>query len=174
MGRRGLMVVAAVVAVVAVGGIGFAAFTANAYINGSGQAGTFSLYWGTPSSGTPTYYSGSGSYLTCTVQPVGTTNNMNDTQNFTGAFFAPGDSCSFTATLYDSGNLPGYVTETGMTCTGTGCGTGFSWSDNIGSSMVPIAPGSPVTFMGTLTLSSTATLQNSQATFSITITGTAT
>ncbi len=125
MGNRWLVAVAAIVAVVAVGGVGFATFTATAYLNGSGQAGTIGLAWGTDP-GT----AGSSYYVTCTATVI-TTSASDDTLNVVADNLAPGDYCAVSDTLMDTGSLPGGVYTQVTSVTETGCTTWYA-ADNWG------------------------------------------
>jgi hypothetical protein len=92
----------AVVAAVAVVGTGFAAYTAGAYVNASGQAGTVGLQWG----------------LTGAVPPVLCTESLyshfalRDSLNLSVNGANSGQLCVFGATLHNTGNLPAVATET--------------------------------------------------------------
>ncbi|MGC2288516.1 MAG: hypothetical protein WA688_01485 [Thermoplasmata archaeon] len=116
MGQRWVMGLVAVVAIVAIGGIGFAAFSTSAYISASAAAGTFGpLYWS--GAATPT---GSEAFDACSSS-IGTTTNTSDTFDLTAGNLAPGDYCSFSATLNNGGSIPASVYAEVSSYTGAGC-----------------------------------------------------
>jgi len=177
MGNRKLLALAAIVAVVAVGGIGFAAFTSSAYINATGTAGQFQLYWsgaGTATGSAPTYNVCSD-YITSNP-------NASDTLVVSASALAPGDSCTYSdLQLNVYGNLPGSVSPEVTTAYGSGCGV-MSFHDNFGYEQygvplapLPISPSSPITYSATLTLFSGLgnTYQGAGCTFVVTFSGTA-
>jgi len=178
MGKRWVMGLVAIVAVVAVGGVGFAAFTTSAYINGNASAGTFSLYWSP--AGAPY---GSAAYNTCSSS-ISTTTNSSDTLNVVAGNLAPGDYCTFQASLVDGGSLPGNVYDA-VTALGGSCN--WFYVDNFGSHNAPpvpetprgplaIAPGSPIAYSAQFGLGSGQGngCQDATLTVTLTVTGTAT
>jgi len=178
MGKRWLMAMVAVVAVVAVGGIGFAAFTANAYIGASAQAGTLSLYWGAPGGTMPTG-TGSQSYNTCPAGLLSEKNTNNDTVTFSAGNLAPGDYCTFSATLYDGGSLPGTVTAIAV---GPSVSTICTLSDGYGTAIShpavswgSISPTTPISYTASIGLEAGLgnSYQGSSCSFTITVTATA-
>lgn len=107
MGKRWVMGLVAVVAVVAAGGIGFAAFTSSAYINITVASGTLGpLYWANEQTPTSTE-----SFDVC-QQSITTFVNTSDTWNLAATNLAPGDQCTFTASLYNAGTIPANVVAT--------------------------------------------------------------
>jgi hypothetical protein len=132
MGQRWIMGLVAVVAAVAIGGIGFAAFSTSAYISGTSGAGTFGpLYW--TSTVTP---AGSESFDVCT-QFITTTTNTSDTYEINATNLAPGDYCSFSATLHNGGSIPANVYAQVTSYTGAACDVTTLFDSLTG----PIQPG---------------------------------
>lgn len=131
MGRRWALGLVTVAVVLAASGIGFAAFTSSAYINGSGTAGTFYLYWSSPGA------SGSASYNICPVGVISTTTNTSDTLTISASNLAPGDYCTFTADLNDGGSLPGQVWDQ-ITSVSGACY--WFYIDNFGGHNAPPVP----------------------------------
>lgn len=186
MGKRLVMGLVTLLAAVAIGGIGFAAFTASATISGSATAGTYGpLTWG-EGSNTPTVTDASQ----CAV---GTVSGSSWT-GVSGTYFAPGDGCSFSNTIYQGGNLPGTLSESiTFTDTVSGCGLQYwAYTDSIVGSptftsgegngpvvvtagAVSVSAGGSVSFSGSYTLMSGApnACQGDVFSFSATITGTA-
>jgi len=168
--RRWLVGMVGVIAALGLAGFGFAAFTSTATITGTAISGQFLLAWDAGAAGTPSpvdaqscHTVGSGTVLT-----------------FTGTNFAPGDGCSVTDLLYDTGSVPGTVTEA-YTLTGSASCYASNWTytDTIsaaGALGLPIAPGSPVSDTITVTLLGSAGNGCELATVGIsaTVTGTAT
>jgi len=156
MGNRGLLALAAVVAVVAVGGIGFAAFTANAYVNGTAQAGTLNLYWSNLGE-----TSASSSYVSCSDY-ITTLTTTSDTLNVSASNLAPGDYCTFSGDLNNGGSIPAVTYDQLSSVTGSGC----NWFavDNFGGHSYPpiesplgpitITSGSPLAYSLEMGLSS--------------------
>lgn len=119
MGKRWMMGLVAIVALVAVGGIGYAAFSATAYVNGVNRAGTFGpLVWSNDSVGG----AGTESFDVCTDW-ITTTSVAGDTFDVNATNLAPGDSCTFNATITNHGSIPAAVYITGSVgAHGAGCG----------------------------------------------------
>lgn len=116
-------------------GTGFAAFTANAYVNGSARAGTLGpLTWG-PSPA----YGGFAPNDVCTAD-VGATNAPSDTLFLTADNLAPGDICSFGDSLSNGGSLPATVSEKITSASGGLCAVLF-FGDNFFNPSVLIGPG---------------------------------
>lgn len=179
MGKRWIMGLVAVVAVVAVGGIGFAAFTTSAYINANASAGTLNLYWTLPES--PVTCSQSYNEPSYSVTSFV---NGSDTLNIAANNLAPGDYCTFYATLNDGGSLPANVYD-GITALGGSC-TWF-YEDNFGSHSappvpetplgpLPISPSSPINYGAYLGMVSGQGngCQGATLSFTVTVTATAT
>jgi hypothetical protein len=167
---------ATIAVVVAVSGIGFAAFTSSAYINGSAAAGTFYLYWSNPGA------SGSQPYNVCPVGTITSTSNESDTLVISASNLAPGDYCTFTATLNDGGSLPGQVWDS-ITSLSASCW--WFYSDNFGGHAAPplpeplrgpigISPSSPIAYSANLGLNGGQTNGCQGATLSFTLTFSAT
>jgi hypothetical protein len=114
----------------AVTGIGFAAFTSGAFIGASGTAGTVGpLTWG---SVVGTGKGGPGaSYVSCGYS-IGTKVNTSDLLTITAGPLAPGDYCTFAATLYNAGSLPALPSEAiGATSGSAAVCHYLEYSDNI-------------------------------------------
>lgn len=132
MGQRWVMGLVAVVAAVAIGGIGFAAFTTTAYIGGNAAAGTLGpLTW--TSDSTPV---GSESFDVCS-QAITTTSVTSDTYVITATNLAPGDYCSYWATLNNGGSIPANVYAELTYYTGAACDVTTLFDSLTG----PIQPG---------------------------------
>jgi hypothetical protein len=164
MGKRWILGLVTAVAVLATGGIGFATFTSQAYVNTSGNTGTFGpLTWtnfvfdAAQSAGPDCYgtYGGIGS----------NTLWINDAGLMDG-----GDACVFNLTLSNPGNLPGVISDASAPSCGV---TGVSWTDNLYGTTTPIAAGGTFAYQGTLAISNSAT-QGVPFTCTVTVTGTAT
>ena len=169
MQNRKVLAIAAIVAVVAVGGIGFAAFTSSAYINGSGAAGSFGPLTWTAGTGTA---GGPGAVTAACTDSVssGYVNNPGDTLELGASNLAPGGSCSFTATLTNTGSLPGSIFAGTPTMTGgNDCGD-FTYTGAFGGAVIG-ASGGTMVYTSTLTLSSSASIQDGSCTFSVTVSG---
>lgn len=177
MGSRMVLAMVAAIAIVAVGGIGFAAFTANAYVNGTAGAGYaevhFSGAYSTVVSGQvicSAGFSSSGDYL-------GDDNVM----TITASEFAPGDYCTVTESAVNGGTVGETVTSSGAAITGVSggdmCG-GNEWTtyDNAypGENYGSYAPGGSFSVSVTIELNSNAgnECQGATASFSDTLTGT--
>jgi len=144
MGKRWVMGLVAMVGVIALSGIGFAAFTAQATINGTATAGTFGpLVWGGNPLNTPTVSDQS----TC---QAGTASGSAWT-GLVGKNFTPGDGCLFHDALTLKGNLPGKLTESAMfSDTVAACGLA-NWAYNdtlIGTLTFSAANGTSTTWNG--------------------------
>jgi hypothetical protein len=190
MGSRLVLVMVAAVAIVAVGGIGYAAFTSTAYINGNIGAGTVQLAWCNPDYASCAAYFGAvapaTSYETdpgvnnCPTPNVIETNTPEDTLVLSATNLAPGDYCTFTASLENTGNLPVSVTGTGPYNGAGSCGD-LVYGDNINGGDLGYTPSSPSIsvggsfgFQASLGLSSSASTQSETCTFDVSFTGTAT
>lgn len=119
MGKRWMMGLVAIVAVIAVGGIGYAAFSTTAYVNGVTKAGTLGpLIWTNASSGG----TGTETFDQCT-DSIGMTTIASDTFFINSKNLAPGDSCTFNATITNHGSIPANTYLTGAVgAVSTGCG----------------------------------------------------
>ncbi len=175
MGNRLVLALVAAVAIVAVGGIGFAAFTSNAYIGASGSAGNIQLTWSNPAT---IYCSGYYNTYSAAVGP-GYVTYPGDTLYLTDGALAPGDYCTFTASLNNIGTVPLTVTGGGLSSISSGCSE-FVYGDNINggslgySASAPgIGPSGSFAFQASIGLSSSAATQSASCTFSVTFTGTA-
>jgi len=114
--RRSLLVgLVGVIVALGVGGIAFATsgWTAQATINGSATAGTFSLTW--------EYTTGTGSTDPVVgPQATGTCSDAGSTSTawtVAGSTFSQGDGCSFANALVNSGNLAGTISWSTITWT---------------------------------------------------------
>jgi len=171
-----------IVAVLLTAGTGFAAFTAQAYVNGNAAAGTLGpLVWnpGPTASGF-----GGG---TCTVVR-GMTNAPDDTLLLTAGNLAPGASCTYGDALTNQGSLPAAVSETITYANGALCSVLF-YGDTFFSSAIAIGEGgqtstTPVpaigahaemNWAGTITLPSgtPTSYMGDTCDFTVTVTGTA-
>ena len=112
MGSRMVLAMVAAIAIVAVGGIGFAAFTTTATVSGNGSAGSVQLTW---TAGAATFCSESVNTYTDVVS-TGYVYYPGDTLILSAGNLAPGDYCTFSATINNVGSLP--VTVTGAAPTG--------------------------------------------------------
>jgi hypothetical protein len=190
MGSRLVLALVAAVAIVAVGGIGFAAFTANAYINGTAGAGNVQLAWCNPgyascaayygATGPTTYFASDPGVNICPTPTVITSVTTEDTLVLSATNLAPGDYCTFTASLDNVGTLPVSVSGNGAYGgAGSGCGD-VEYGDNINggfgysSSSPGINVGGSFGFVASIGLSSGATAQSESCTFDVSFTGTAT
>jgi len=174
MGTRALMGLVAVIAVVAVGGIGFAAFTANAYVNGNATGGIAEVHF----SGSPTVVN--TGYSTCTVGFSSYDDYYGDdnVMSITAGAFAPGDYCQVSENAVNGGSVALTVTSGGPSITGVsggaGCG-GNEWTVTDNGPWGNQAPGAtfgPVTLKIVLNSNAGNECQGATASFSDTITGT--
>lgn len=170
MGRKWVVGLVGVVAALGLAGFGFAAFTSTATITGTATSGSFALAWDSGATGIPN----PDDSQACHTVGSGTT------LTFTGTNFQPGDGCSVTDLLYDTGTVPGTVTESySLTGTASCLASNWTYTDSIsaaGATGLPIAPGSPVSDTITVTLLAAAGNGCEGATVGIsaTVTGTAT
>ncbi len=179
--RTPTALLAVIVAGLAVAGVGFAAFSANAYVNGTATAGTFGPFsWSLASS------HGYGTYDHCGVS-ITETNAPADTIELTASNLAPGDFCGYSADLSNAGSLPGTISESLSASGGGLCGeliysdNGFTPGVTIGSggetggTSYPIPGEGTISWGGTLLLPSGAgnAGEGGTCTFSVTVTGVA-
>jgi hypothetical protein len=171
-----LTTVLAITVLALAGGLGYAAFTSTITVNGSAQAGTLTLGFNVPvTTGTtnPTaagtcYFSGTGGSTTLTVT------NM-----------APGDTCTATITVQNSGTLPTSSETTTASgsylCAGAIVTDCYVITDNLGLNSYFGTPGSggalaantgSFVYSATVTLPAGSTTQSSASSFTISITGT--
>ena len=174
MSNKGLIALATIVAVVAVGGIGFAAFTANAYVNGTATGGLAEIHFSGAATVTPT-----GSYVSCgtpSFSSYGDPLSDDNVMTIAATSFAPGDSCKYVETGVNGGSVGvnvGSAFGSESISGGSGC-TVSEWtlSDN--------GPWNGVGPSGTFGVSVTVTLnsgvgnecQGAQLSFTDTLTGT--
>ena len=174
MRNKGLVAIAAIVAVVAVGGIGFAAFTANAYVQGTATAGTAEIHF----SGSPTV-TPYGSYVSCGTASFSSYQDpLSDYNVMTVAptGLAPGDNCAYTETAVNGGTVGFSVTSAFGTPTvsgGNGCILG-NWTYTDNGPWGNVAPSGTFSVTVTVGLISGAgnACQGATLTFSDTLTGT--
>ena len=173
---------AAIVAVVAVGGIGFAAFTANAYVNGSATGGIAEIHWAGSPTETPTGYVSCPAPTYSSYQDALAANNV---LAFAATGFAPGDSCTVADTAVNGGSVGISVVSTIGSFSisgGNGC-TASEWTmtDSGGASYGVShgsfgnqAPGATFSVSVTVTLNSGAgnECQSATLSFSDVLTGT--
>jgi hypothetical protein len=170
-----------VVAVLLTAGTGFAAFTAQAFVNGNATAGTLGpLVWnpGPTSSGF-----GGGA---CSVVR-GETTLPDDTLFITAGNLAPGASCTYGDALTNEGSLPATVSGTITSATGTLC-TALYYGDTFFSTSIPIGAGgqtgpttvgigahAEINWAGTITLPSdtSSAYLGDTCDFTVTVTATA-
>lgn len=169
------------IAVLALGGIGYSAFTSSVTVTGSASAGSLSLYFYTDSST-------SGANAVCTWS--GSTGSGGDnTLTLTVTNLSPGDYCTATAYIGDTGTLPATSETTNIAGSGgTFCSTGTTTNcidvtDSFGvncltssysaTGSTPIPANNAGSIPDTLTvyLPSGSTLQSTAGTFTYTITG---
>jgi hypothetical protein len=182
MARRLLLAVVALMAVVAVGGIGFATLSSSATINGSGSTGSITLAF-------ESFANGNGAYSTCDWSgysagpPASVTLTVNN--------LAPGDSCSASLYIEDTGTLPVNTLATQITGTGgnyctspsgggsyncvqvtdsLGANLEYGGAASVSGSPVISASGGAVYYYVTVSVPS-GTTQSPSATFTITATG---
>ena len=160
------------ISLLALTGVGFATFTSSIYVNGSASAGTLVLGFTTPA--TPGATSNGGS---CTFSGTGGSTTL------TVSNLAPGDICTATITVANSGSLPSASETTSLSgltnvCTspGTNC---FYVYDNLGlqswtgangaGGTVPVS-GSFV-YSVSVQLAPGSTVQSESGSFTITLMG---
>jgi hypothetical protein len=160
----------------AVSGIAYATFTSSITINGTATAGTLNLYVQGASGGTGTYSSCSWS------------NNEGSSITLTVSNLSPGDSCSATATIENSGSLPStsetssLTSSSGPICTSSGQTNCFEITDNMGlnsetgsggtsSSPIDANNANSFTYVVTVSMPAGSTQQGISASFTITFTG---
>lgn len=147
-------------------GIGYAAFTTTTSINVTATAGTVGpLDWSAGAAAPST------SYGVCTVGGGG---GGGAPMTITMSALAPGDSCTVTATLTNTGNIPASLSDALTSCNdyGSGLCSYLGYTDNLAGGYLS-AGGSWTGFSATITLSSgTPTgYQGYSAVFTITVTG---
>jgi hypothetical protein len=174
MGNRLVLTMVAAVAIVAVGGIGFAAFTANAYVNGTATGGLAEIHFS--GSATVTPY---GSYVSCgtpSFSSYGDPLSDDNVMTVAGTGFAPGDSCTYTETGVNGGSVGVNVASAfgGQSISGgSGCTTS-EWSLSDNGPWAGVGPSGTFPVSVTVTLSSGAgnECQGATLSFSDTLTGT--
>ncbi len=170
------------VAVLAMAGTGFAAFTATAYLNGSGSAGTVGpLVWGPNPSP-----AGFAPNDVCTVERT-STSLPGDTLDLVAGNLAPGDVCAYGDSLTNEGSLPASTTEQITLASGGLCGY-LIFADNFFTPSVVvgaggqtatlshvIAAGGNIQWAGFISLSSSAgpSVMGESCDFMVTVTGAA-
>ncbi len=146
------MTIAAIVTIVAVGGIGFAAFTATVNVNGTASTGTASLAWDSSCAGcTFNEYAhgpdwnlidcGAPAYTGSSFTGLATTMTV-DPSNF-----VPGDSCTYTQSVYNDGTVNVHLgwTNPSITDSIAGCPTSY-WFIHSGVTAHDLAPGDSATY----------------------------
>ncbi len=154
MGNRLVLAMVAAVAIVAVGGIGFAAFTANAYVNGTATGGIAEIHF----NGSPVV-SSYGSYVACGSASFSSYQDpLSDDNVMTVAptGFAPTDWCEFSEQAVNGGSVGVNVASSfgsESISGGNGCTVG-EWTLSDNGPWTGVAPG------GTFTVSVTVYLGN--------------
>ncbi len=173
MGKKVMMGLVALVAVIGVAGIGFAAFSANAYVNGTATGGIAEVHF----SGAPTI--ANSGYTSCSVGFGSYQDVLSDpnVMTITAGAFAPGDYCQVTETAVNGGSVGLTVTSNGGAITGisggSGCGANEWTISDSGPAFGNQAPGATFPVTVTIQLNSGAgnECQGATASFSDTLTG---
>ena len=172
MGSRMVLAMVAAIAIVAVGGIGFAAFTANAYVNGNATAGYAEVHFSGPYSTSVSgqvicsaSFSSSGDYL-----------SDDNVMTITATGFAPGDYCTVSESAVNGGTVGETVSSTGPAIGtisgGSGCGSN-EWTATDNGPWGSVGPGGTIDYVTvTISLNSNAgnECQGATAPFSDTLT----
>jgi hypothetical protein len=174
MGNRLVLAMVAAVAIVAVGGIGFAAFTANAYVNGTATGGLAEIHF----SGSATVYA-YGSYVSCgtpSFSSYGDPLSDDNVMTVAGTGFSPGDYCQYSETGVNGGSVGVNVASAfgGQSISGgSGCGTN-EWTLSDNGPWDSVGPGGTFTVTVTVELNSNAgnECQSATLSFTDTLTGT--
>ena len=159
------------ISLLALTGVGFAAFTSSIYVYGTAGAGTLAVQFNNPATPGTSTPSGAG---TCGFSGTG------GSTSFTASNLAPGDICTATITVYNTGSLPTTSETTSLSapvnvCNGANC---FYVSDSLGLQSWtatngfggPVGIGGSFVYSVSVQLDPGSTVQSESGSFTITLT----